>query len=118
MSTSTETPTPSPTIEPTVTAASVAAQATAILKAALGTLTIEELTQGVNAVTPALTNLSTDDGSNASLMGAWLQLQGAVIGNSAIFQKIGVNVIATAILAELNAALAEAQALVNSGSAA
>lgn len=118
MSASTETPTPTSTIEPTVTAASVAAQATAILKAALGTLTIEELTQGVNAVTPALTNLSTGDGTESSIMGDWLQLQGAVVGNAAIFQKIGVNVFATAILAELNAALAEAQALVNSGAAA
>lgn len=91
-------------------AAALAASATVSLKSLFAKLTIDELTQVVNAASPALDSLSTGDGSTPALMGAWLQLQGAFIGNASIFQKIGVNDLATAILAEMNAALATAQA--------
>ena len=73
-------------------------------------LTIDELTQVVTAATPALTTVATGDGSTTSLMGAWLSLQGAFIGNASVFQKVGVNDLGAAILSAMNMALADAQA--------
>lgn len=75
----------------------------------LNKLSIDELTQVVAAATPALSSAATGDGSTTSLMGAWLQLQGAFIGNVSVFQKIGVNDLAAALLTEMNTVLTAAQ---------
>lgn len=62
-------------------------------------LTVDEATQAVAAVTPSLTALATGDGSATSIMGQWIALQGAILANKSIFQKIGVNDGASALLA-------------------
>ena len=55
--------------------------------------------QAVIAVTPSLTALATGDGSTGALLGQWLALQGAFLANQSVFQKIGVNDLAAALLA-------------------
>ncbi len=76
-------------------------------------LTLDELTQLSGAVDPSLNTLASGDGQTSTIRGAWLNLQSAFLANASIFQKIGVNDLAAALIALKADALANAQESLN-----
>ena len=79
------------------------------LSSVLSTLAPTEANQVVAAIMPGLQAGATGDGSTSSALGAWLQVQAAVVSNASMFQKIGVNALFAAVIAEVNAVNAKIQ---------
>ena len=80
------------------------------LTSILSTLAPTEAAQVVAAITPGLEAGAAGDGTATSALGAWLQIQAALVSNASLFQKIGVNTLFAATLAEVNALNAKIQA--------
>lgn len=81
-------------------------------------VTTDEASQAIAAILPPIQALSTGDGSGAEVIGAGIQIKGAVVSNLAVFQKIGVNDLAAAIAADLQAYQAQIQQIATAGAGA
>ena len=83
---------------------------TAIITNPFTKLTTDELNAANATIQPILTSLATGDGSTPALLGAWISLQGAFTTNLALFQKVGVNDLASWLSTTITNAVTAAQA--------